>query len=289
MSGSDSNMPFLDHLEELRRVLLRTLTLPALLFPLMFYLSPFLVESLLRHGGGKVELSYFSPMEPLWVNMKIALFAALSASAPFLAWNLWRFIAPGLRHHERRSALIFSTASSLLFLAGALFAGMFILPLLLDFSMSMQSANVKPVLGLENFVGMAGMLLLGFGLMAQCPLLVFILVRGGIVDANTLRRHRPLIIIVILVVSAVLTPPDAISQLLMAIPAWLMFEVGLLLAAAGRGKEESSIMEKVEDEDIKIPDTSITDMRQRGIYPKNNSSRKLRYCGTGKIKNRKQK
>lgn len=229
------NKTFLEHLEELRGVLLRSLAAVALLlFPAYWAagrLIPWLLHQLEGLGGNGLQFHYFSPLEPFLVQLKCSLLLALFGALPYVSWQVGGFIAPGLYRRERRLFGMLAGAAFLLFLAGAAFAFTLILPLLLRFAASYRSPELAPILGLGNFVDLAGLLLLGFGIMFQLPVVVVILVRTGLVRTQTLRKSRPVVVIAILVLAAVLTPPDVISQLLMAVPTWLLFELALLLAA----------------------------------------------------------
>ncbi len=229
------NKTFLEHLEELRGVLLRSLAAVALLlFPAYWAagrLIPWLLRQLERLGGNDLQFHYFSPLEPFLVQLKCSLLLALFGALPYVSWQVAGFIAPGLYRRERRLFGMLAGAAFLLFLAGAAFAFALILPLLLRFAASYRSPELAPMLGLGNFIDLAGLLLLGFGLMFQLPVVVVVLVRTGLIRTATLRRSRPVVVIVILVLAAILTPPDVVSQLLMAVPTWLLFELALLVAA----------------------------------------------------------
>ena len=229
------NKTFLEHLEELRRVILRSLAAIALLlFPAYWAagrLIPWLLRQLEQLGGGGLQFHYFSPLEPFLVQLKCSLLLALFGALPYVSWQVAGFIAPGLYRRERRLFGALAGPAFLLFLAGAAVAFALILPLLLRFAASYRSPELAPMLGLGNFIDLAGLLLLGFGLMFQLPVVVVVLVRTGLIRTATLRRSRPVVVIVILVLAAILTPPDVVSQLLMAVPTWLLFELALLVAA----------------------------------------------------------
>ncbi|MDD3118401.1 MAG: twin-arginine translocase subunit TatC, partial [Victivallales bacterium] len=156
-----SEMSFIAHLEALRRVLIRSGWGLLVLFPVFAYWAGDLVDLLIRYTcPAGLELKYFSPMEPLWVQLKVALLASLVVGLPYFAWQIWGFVVPGLYERERRFFFRLAAVSWLVFLLGGVFAIEFILPLMMKFSLGLQSASVKPVIGLENFVGMTGLLLL---------------------------------------------------------------------------------------------------------------------------------
>ncbi len=232
---SDQNKPFLEHLEDLRQVILKSLSAVVLMlvpaYPAAGRVLPWLLRQLEYIGGKNMQFHYFSPFEPFFVQLKCALLLAIFGALPYVSWQVVGFIAPGLYRHERRIFGTLAIAAFLLFVCGAAFAFTMILPLLLRFAASYHTDELVPLLGLNNFVDLAGLLLMGFGLMFQLPIVVIVLVRTGLIRASTLARSRPIVVIVILVLSAILTPPDVISQLLLALPTWVLFEIALLVAA----------------------------------------------------------
>jgi sec-independent protein translocase protein TatC len=240
----DAEKSLLEHLEDLRVVLIRSLVALALLLPAAFYLAgvllPRLPGLLSLYGGEGIKFHYFSPLEPFIVQLKLSLVFALAGALPYIAFQLSRFIAPALYRKEKKLVALTAGAMTLLFLFGAAFAFFLIVPLVLRFAQGYASAELVPMIGLANFVGLAAILLLGFGLMFQLPVVVLLLVKIGLVSVATLRRMRPVIIIVILALSAILTPPDVLSQLLMAIPTWLLFELSLFVAGRGVPAEPSA-------------------------------------------------
>ena len=181
-----------------------------------------------------LKLRYFASRTSV-VQLKMAMYLAIIVAAPYILKQV--FVAPGLYLRERRLAGGLLLASCLLFIVGGAFAMILILPVVMNFSVGFQSAWLEPSIGFEQFVNLTGLLAISFGAMFQCPAAVFILIRTGIVSYEKLASLRPVIIVVIFILSAILTPPDAVSQLLMGIPTWLLFELGLLLArfAAPRG------------------------------------------------------
>lgn len=231
----DGEKPFLEHLEELRSVLLRGMFAVLILLPVGFFLAgrllPLLPRLLGYLGGEELKFHYFTPLEPFLIQLKLSLVFALAAALPYLAFLAVRFVSPALYVRERKAMALTAGTVTALFFGGAAFAFFTILPLVLKFAYSYRSAELTPVIGLGNFIGLAAMLLLGFGVMFQFPVLVILLVKAGLIRIATLRKGRPFVIVGILVLAAVLTPPDVLSQLLMTIPTYLLFELALLVAA----------------------------------------------------------
>jgi sec-independent protein translocase protein TatC len=224
---------FIAHLEALRGALLRSIIAVAVLFPAGYFLAPKIITALVAHSipAGIGALHYFTPMEVFLVELKFALVIALVLAYPWVAWQIWRFILPALYPNERRALRLGIFSASVLFFGGVLFCAWLILPLLMNFSSSFGSLQIQPMIGLSNFLELAGWLCLAFGAMFQTPLVVLIAVRLGFVSCASLREKRPYVIVVILILAAILTPPDVMSQLLLAVPTWLLFEIGLFIAA----------------------------------------------------------
>ena len=230
MSESGGNT-LISHLEALRRALLRIVAATALLFPLAYWASPYLIERLARWCFPQgMSLYYFSPMEAFWVQLKLSLVLALIMAYPWNVLQLWKFVIPALYPKERRAIGGWIFLSSFLFFCGGVFCIGVILPILMRFASGFATPSLKPMIGLEGFLDLAGWLTLSFALMFQTPIVVYMAVRMGIVSPDTLARKRPFVVVGILVLAALLTPPDVVSQLLLAAPTWLLFEAGLLLA-----------------------------------------------------------
>jgi len=228
---SDGENTLVAHLEALRRTLIRCSVATALLYPLGYLASPYAINFLTRWclppGQG---LHYFAPMEVFWVQLKLALILALGAACPWNLRQIWEFLLPALYASERKALRWWVVFSSLLFLGGAAFCIGVILPILMRFSGGFATPELTPVIGLANFLDLAGWLTLAFGVMFQAPIAVLLAVRFGMTTAASLAAKRPFVVTAILIVAAILTPPDVMSQLLLALPTWLLFEAGLLLA-----------------------------------------------------------
>lgn len=220
------------HLEDLRKGLIRCFIVTALLYPLAYLACPYVISALVEWSfpAGMGGLHYFAPMEVFWVQLRLALILSLVIAYPWNIYQLWRFLLPALYEHERKALGWWVAFSSFLFICGVGFCVGLILPLLMKFSVGFATEQIKPVLGLAGFLELSGWLMLAFGLMFQAPTVVFLAVRFGVVSCDTLRSKRPYVVTGILIVSAVITPPDIVSQVMLALPTWLLFELGLILA-----------------------------------------------------------
>lgn len=229
--GKSSDKTFLEHLEDLRKVLLRVIVCLALLFPITMYFASWMIKFLVISScPPSFALSFFSPLEPVWVEIKTALAMSLFIGFPYVAFESWRFIAPGLYAHERNFLLRLVFVSWILFVVGILFCFYFILPMIMRFSISLGSDYLRPVIGLQNFISLLALLLLGFGVMFQFPVAIFLLVKTGLVKLATFKKQRLVMIIIILFLAAIITPtPDMLTQLIMAGPTYILFELSLLI------------------------------------------------------------
>lgn len=225
---------FLDHLEALRQTILKELVVFALLLVPAAVLVHWSLPLLIAHVSDWVpgcKFYYLSPLEPFFIELKLTLAAAalLGLPAHLLLWG--KFLAPALYSHEKKLLAGFLSAAGALFLAGGAMALTAVLPMLLRFSAGFATEEWQPMLTFNSLLSLALMLVLGFGLIFQLPVVILLLVRGGLIQTAFLRKHRAAVLIVILTLSAVLTPPDVVSQCLMAIPGYLFFEISLLLAS----------------------------------------------------------
>ena len=230
----DTKQPLLDHLIELRRRLLWCLAALAAAFFVCLYFArsifAVLVQPLLKAGQGK--LIYTDIFEAFFVEVKVALFAALMLSFPVLAIQLWRFVAPGMYAKEKKAFLPFLLMTPLFFAGGASFAYFVAMPWALHFLLSYQG-NVggiqqEALPGVGNYLTFVTRFLFGFGAAFLLPILLMILERAGIVTREQLARSRRYAIVGAAAVAAVLTPPDAVSMLMLMVPLYGLYEFAIL-------------------------------------------------------------
>lgn len=220
---------FIAHLEALRTVLIKSLLALAYGFLPVFFITPYLLDALinLMMQNNTIQLNFFSPMEVFILQIKMALLLDVLLCFPYIANKVWNFVLPALYYNERRfiKSIVFS--SGCLFIIGVLFCLFFIMPLVIRFGLSFATDNLRAVFGIGNVISLALWLSLVFGVMFQFPLITYALLRSGIVTHKSVENKRPYIFIGILILSALLTPPDIISQLILTIPTYCLFEVGL--------------------------------------------------------------
>ena len=228
---SDSEESLVSHLEALRGTLLRCIAVTAALFPAGYLLAPRVINALtLWCFPEGTALHDFAPMEVFFVQLRLALIIALVLAYPWNIAQLWRFLLPALYKDERRALSRAAAVSSLLFACGAAFCAGLVLPAAMRFASGFAGESLEASIGVANFINLAGWMTLAFGLMFQTPVVALLAVRLGVVSAASLGRKRPYVMTLILVAAGILTPPDVISQLIMAVPTWLLFELGLFAA-----------------------------------------------------------
>ena len=168
---------------------------------------------------------------PFLVPVKVVLLVALVLTLPYLLYQAWAFIAPGLYQHEKRLVLPLVVASTFLFLVGMAFCYFFVFGVVFKFVYSIAPKSISVAPDIENYFNFAIGMFLAFGVTFEVPIVVIVLAKMGIVSVAKLREIRPYVIVGSFVVAAVVTPPDAVSQLLLAIPLCVLYEIGILVAA----------------------------------------------------------
>lgn len=244
MPDPSQESSFLSHLVELRARLLRCMLLVALLLvalvPFAGNLYTLLALPLLETLPPGASMIATEVAAPFLAPFKLAAYVALFLAMPYVLYQAWAFVAPGLYRHEKRVVLPLFVSSVALFYLGAAFAYFLVFPLLFNFLSSVAPAGVVIMTDIGRYLDFILVMFLAFGLAFEVPVAVVLLVWVGAITTARLRRLRPYIIVAAFVIGAILTPPDVVSQLLLALPIWLLFESGLLFAtwlparAAGR-------------------------------------------------------
>jgi sec-independent protein translocase protein TatC len=254
----ETKAPLLEHLVELRRRLLWSVGVLAVLFSICLYFArpifAFLVQPLLRAGQGRII--YTDIFEAFFVEVKVALFAALMLGFPFFAIQIWKFVAPGLYAKEKKALLPFLVLTPVFFVGGAAFAYYVAMPWALHFLLSYQGdiggIKQEALPGVGNYLSFCTRFLFGFGVAFLTPILLMILERTGIVTLQQLTRHRRYAVVISAATAAVLTPPDAVSMMLLMVPLYSLYELAILAirithwraaraaAAASSGSAEKS-------------------------------------------------
>ena len=230
----DSKAPLLDHLIELRQRLLYCVIALMLAFGVCFTFADdifaFLVQPLVKAKAS--QLIYTKLYEAFFVEIKVALFAAFLIAFPIIANQIWLFIAPGLYRAEKRAFLPFLIATPILFAMGAALAYYVVMPTVFTFLLGFQTTEAgipqQALPAMDDYLSFVMGLIFAFGFCFLLPVLLMLLARAGIVNVAQLRAFRRYAIVGAFVVAAVLTPPDVISQLLLAIPLMVLYEAGII-------------------------------------------------------------
>ena len=224
--------PFISHLVELRNRLLKIVLCVLIVFlGLASYANEIyslLAGPLMQHMPKNSTMIAIDVASPFFTPFKLALVVAIFISVPFILYQFWAFVAPGLYRRERLMVLPLLIASTLLFYIGVAFAYFLVFPLVFGFLTTAAPEGVAVMTDIAKYLDFALALFFAFGVCFEVPIFTIVLVWTGLVSPNDLADKRPYVIVGAFVVGAVLTPPDAISQTLLAVPMWMLFEIGLL-------------------------------------------------------------
>ena len=246
---TDTQESFLSHLIELRTRLVRSIVavivVLVVLFPFAKDIYALLAEPLLRVLPQGSTMIATDVTGTFLVPLKVTLMTAFLIALPYVLWQAWAFVAPGLYQHHKRLVLPVLVSSCLFFVCGMAFAYFFVFPVAFGFFAGYTPVGVQMMTDIDKYLSFVLTMFIAFGLTFETPVVVVVLVRMGVVSLQKLKSIRPYVIVGAFVVGAIFTPPDVISQSLLAIPLWLLFELGLLLArfvgtpASQAGAEET--------------------------------------------------
>ncbi|MDX8394315.1 MAG: twin-arginine translocase subunit TatC [Mariprofundales bacterium] len=238
MSSSSSKVKHLQHLKELKkRLSIAVLAYLMGVFVLMNFaqhIYAFIAEPLRSALPDGSHMIFIGAPDVFFTYLKVTLVVSLFATAPITLYQLWRFITPALYQQERRIFAGYFISSLFLLLAGAAFAYYAVFPLVFQFFMGFSTPDLQAFPDVREYFSFALKLLFAFGLSFQIPIVLMLLSRLQLIDPNKLAKQRRFVILWIFICAALLTPPDVISQIFLAVPMLLLFELGLLLAKYGR-------------------------------------------------------
>ncbi|MGI4836255.1 MAG: twin-arginine translocase subunit TatC [Janthinobacterium lividum] len=250
---NDQPMPLVSHLTELRTRLLRCVAAIFLVFAGLFSFAQqiyTIVSAPLREflpvGSTMIATDVASPfLTPFKLTMMVSLFVSI----PVILHQIWGFIAPGLYKHEKRIAVPLLVSSIVLFYAGMAFAYFLVFPLIFKFFASATPVGVMMATDITNYLDFVMTLFFAFGVAFEIPVAVVLLVWIGVVDVKYLKKARPYVVIGCFVVGMLLTPPDIFSQTLLAVPMWMLFEVGVLFAGMIKKRSDHEDAEQADSND----------------------------------------
>lgn len=274
MSALEPGETFISHLIELRTRLIRALVAVLLVFLVLFFFAQKLYSLLARpmlaalpHGGQMIATDVTTPF---FVPMKVALMASFVVALPYVLYQAWAFVAPGLYTHEKRLIAPLVVASTVLFLCGMSFAYFVVFPVVFHFISSVAPQGVAVMTDINKYLDFVLTLFLAFGVTFEVPIVVIVLVKLNIVSVKKLREIRPYMIVGAFVIGAIFTPPDVVSQTMLAVPLWLLYELGILAAAfVSRPRPEAETAE--EEEPHRPPTPEEMDRELDAIEEKRNT------------------
>ena len=246
-TGSDEQ-PFVSHLIELRNRLLRVVLFVLVVFlcaaPFANEIYTFLSGPLLQHMPANSTMIATDVASPFFTPFKLALVASVFFSMPVILFHFWAFVAPGLYSHEKKLVLPLLVASTGLFYMGVAFAYYVVFPLVFGFLTSAAPEGVAVMTDIAKYLDFVLTLFFAFGLSFEVPIITIVLVWTGLTTPQSLAEKRPYVIVGAFIVGMFLTPPDAISQTLLAVPIWILFESGLLCSRFFVRKDEGQVKDE---------------------------------------------
>lgn len=250
----ESPMGILGHLGELRRRLTRCVIIILLGFVACYgfaeQIYSFLANPLIINLPEGSTLIYTSPQGAFFTYLKVSLMAAILFTTPFSFYQVWAFIAPGLYKEERRAVIPLALLSSLFFLSGATFCYYMVFPVAFEFFMGFTTDMIVPMISVEEYLSFAVKLVLAFGLVFEMPLFSYFLAKLRIITPEKMRKHRKYAILAIFIVAAILTPPDVFSQILMAMPMCVLYEISIYVAKMAQKNSQAPTKNDVPPEDL---------------------------------------
>jgi sec-independent protein translocase protein TatC len=227
---------FISHLVELRDRLIRALLAVAAVFIVIFIwpgsgpIYDFLAAPLVAHLPEGTKMIATGVITPFMVPLKVTMMVAFIVALPFVLYQAWAFVAPGLYAHEKKLVLPLVVTSTLLFVLGVAFCYYFVFGQVFSFIAGFAPKSITPAPDIEQYLSFVLTMFLAFGLTFEVPVALIVLVRFGVVDVQKLKEFRPYFVVGAFVVAAIVTPPDVVSQLALAIPMCLLYELGIFLA-----------------------------------------------------------
>jgi sec-independent protein translocase protein TatC len=227
---SEKTLSILDHLDELRKRILYSVACIGIFSVIGFFFAKETLDFIIQRSNLQATY-FFSPIEAFTAHIKVALFLGILITFPFILYQSWAFIGPGLTQKEQKFSLSYLFSGVMLFVIGNLFGYFILIPYGLQFLLSFSSESVQPLMNISKYLNFIFWCLLGCGFLFQLPLILFFLITVGILDIKTVTKHRPEAIVAILILCAVITPTgDFFTLLLISVPLLLLFELSIFAA-----------------------------------------------------------
>jgi sec-independent protein translocase protein TatC len=241
MSARDKELSLVQHLGEFRDRLMAASIAVVITTAISFVFTTEIIKLLILPVGEGIKLASFNPTENFATYMRVALFSGIALAMPVILYEIYAYIDPALHPNERRFALTLGPFILLLFVAGMLFCYFLVLPNALKFLINFASDVFENQLRASEYLSFVTTFILGMGIVFEMPVLIFALIRVGAVRHSWLAKRRRYVVVVVLIVAAIVTPtPDPFNQLLVAIPMYLLFEIGLFLGRFGGGRRPAA-------------------------------------------------
>jgi sec-independent protein translocase protein TatC len=254
----EQEAPFMSHLVELRDRLLRAVLVVLVVFLGLFAFSnelyALLAEPLLVHLPQGSSMIATEVASPFLTPFKLSMVTAIFISMPFILYQLWAFIAPGLYKHEKSLAFPLLFSSIILFYLGMVFAYFVVFPLIFGFFTGIQLQGVTMMTDITRYLDFVLKMFFAFGIAFEVPIATIIVIATGMTTAEKLANKRPFIIVIAFIVGMLLTPPDVVSQMLLALPMWILFEFGLIFSRILTRKRERLEKEREKQQEKELDD-----------------------------------
>jgi sec-independent protein translocase protein TatC len=241
---ADEKLPFTEHLEELRKRIVVCIIATGIGFCISYFFSEkiFYLLSLPLHYLLPPESNFIftGVTEAFFTYLKLALFSGIFIASPVILYEIWCFVAPGLYDSEKQYAFPFVCFSTIFFVGGALFGYLVVFPIAFKFFISYHSESIKILPSIKEYLSFSCKLLLAFGVVFELPVFILFLSKLGIINDKQLRSNRKFVVILVFIIAAFLTPPDVISQILMAFPLIVLYEISIIVAGIFGKKEKAT-------------------------------------------------
>ncbi len=247
VSEVGSDLSLIDHLIELRDRILKSVLSVFVLFLSLFYFSndiyTFVATPLLNVLPENMGMIAIDPTSPFFAPFKLTFYVSLFLAAPYILYQLWSFIAPGLYQNEKALAIPLFASSVILFYAGIAFAYYVLFGFVFAFFVSVAPDGILVTPDINSFLSFALTIFFAFGMAFEIPIAVFLLIWAGIVEPDDLSSKRPYVVVGCFIVGMLLTPPDPFTQSMLALPMWLLFEIGIFCGRLIKKKQKSDAEE----------------------------------------------
>ena len=223
----NKKLTLIEHLEELRARIIKSVIFIIICSFVLYHYVDVLISILIKPVG---KLAFIAPQEAFIANIKIAFLGGLFLSSPLVLYQIWKFISVGLKPKERKYILIFGPLSFLFFIAGSIFGYFVIIPIGMNFLLGFATELISPVISISKYISFVGTLTFAFSVIFELPLVLLFLTKIGLVTPTFLGKRRREAFVLVFIIAAVFTPPDVITQCLMALPLILLYELGIIFS-----------------------------------------------------------